>query len=78
MLKKFQSTFLPYIAVFLMSFIIFSMFIIGANNESNKEQVYEMTDHTISSKVEQKAEQEQNYNKNSEQSYQPIVTAAAH
>ena len=41
-----------------MLFILFSAFIISANQSEGKEQVYEMTDHTISAKTEQKAERE--------------------
>ncbi|ANZ33448.1 DNA damage-induced cell division inhibitor SosA [Staphylococcus carnosus] len=73
MIKKYQSTFLAYSAVLLTSFILFSAFIISANQSEGKEQVYEMTDHTISAKAEQKAEREGYIKADSEQESKPLI-----
>ncbi|WP_412520520.1 DNA damage-induced cell division inhibitor SosA [Staphylococcus simulans] len=73
MIKKYQTSFLLYIAVFLMSFMLVSAFLIGAEQSSKQEQVYEMTDHTLSTKVEQKAEQDKQYIEQGEQNNRPIV-----
>lgn len=75
MIKKYQTSFLLYTAVLLMSFMLVSAFLIGAEQSGNQEQVYEMTDHTLSAKTEQKAEQEQRYLEKDEQNSKPIVAA---
>ncbi|AYU55154.1 putative secreted protein [Staphylococcus piscifermentans] len=76
MIKKYQSTFLVYSAVLLTSFVLFSAFIVSANQTANKEQVYEMTDHTISAKAEQKAEQEGYVKSEGEQESKPVIAVA--
>ncbi|AMY04865.1 hypothetical protein CD149_12425 [Staphylococcus condimenti] len=73
MIKKYQSAFLAYSAVLLTSFVLFSAFIISANQTDGKEQVYEMTDHTISTKAEQKAEREGYIKADGEQESKPLI-----
>lgn len=73
MIRKYQTSFLLYTAVLLMSFMLVSAFLIGAEQSSNEEQVYEVTDHTLPTKVEQKAEHEQQYIEQGEQNNRPIV-----
>ena len=71
MLTKQTKTFLTYIAVFLVSCLIFLVFFLSVNQSAHSEQTYEMTDHEIHQqdnnksnyKVEDKQNSEQNDNK---------------
>ena len=68
MLTKQTKTFLTYIAVFLVSCLIFLVFFLSVNQSAHSEQTYEMTDHEIHQqdnnksnyKVEDKQNSEQN------------------
>lgn len=49
MITKYASEFFTYISIFLASCVVFSLFIISANNSAHSEQTYQITDHQIHS-----------------------------
>ncbi|AXV42476.1 lipase chaperone [Staphylococcus warneri] len=66
MLTKQTKTFLTYIAVFLVSCLIFLVFFLSVNQSAHSEQTYEMTDHEIHQNANQNEHQVPNNDGNSE------------
>ena len=72
MLTKQTKTFLTYIAVFLVSCLIFLVFFLSVNQSAHSEQTYEMTDHKIHQHNQQGTTQNYKDKQNSEQNDQSV------
>ena len=66
MLIKTKQKFLIYIAVVLISCMVFLTFFLSVNQSAHSEQTYEMTDHEIHQNANQNEHQTPNNNGNSE------------
>ena len=72
MLTKQTKTFLTYIAVFLVSCLIFLVFFLSVNQSAHSEQTYEMTDHEIHQQDNNKSNYKVEDKQNSEQNDQSV------
>ncbi|MEC5300230.1 MULTISPECIES: DNA damage-induced cell division inhibitor SosA [Staphylococcus] len=75
MMKKYNSQIKSYVIVLTVTMILCALFILSAHNSANSEQMYEMTDHQMTS---QSVNSEQNKNEaklQSEQTSQQVVAA---
>ncbi|MGW7925465.1 DNA damage-induced cell division inhibitor SosA [Staphylococcus xylosus] len=50
MIKNYKSQIKTYVIVLMVTMILCALFILSAHNSANSEQMYEMTDHQITSK----------------------------
>ena len=67
MLTNTKQKFLIYIAVVLVSCMVFLTFFLSVNQSAHSEQTYEMTDHEIHQKDNNKTNDKVEYKQNSEQ-----------
>lgn len=70
-----NKTFITYIAIFLISCAIFTVFIISVNISSQTEQTYEMTDHQIHQNSNQRSYEHKNSTNDSEHPTQKVFAS---
>lgn len=72
MILKYKNKFLTYMAIVIVSCIIFLTFFLSVNQGAQSEQTYEMTDHKIHQHKQQGTTQNYKDKQNSEQNDQSV------